>query len=55
MFHVRPYSRLSALPQEAASISAPQKNADPFRSLTGIFMWNTSIVTNVRLSGRSYN
>ena len=37
MFHVRPYSRLSALPQEAASISAPQKNADPFRTPAGSF------------------
>lgn len=43
MFHVRPYSRLSALPQEAASISAPQKNADPFRTPAGSFMWNTSL------------
>lgn len=44
MFHVRPYSRLSALPQEAASISAPQKNADPFRTPAGSFMWNTSML-----------
>lgn len=44
MFHVRPYSRLSALPQEAASISAPQKNVNPFRTLAGSFMQDTSFI-----------